>query len=129
MKYVVTKRAKIDGIAVRVNLPYGSKVERVGDYLFKNGYRICSAKSDTGRTYFSPDADGNGLKRGELIRTIKETLERRDVDWQKRWDRIWGSLLCKRYQNTDHLDFWVWNQQFYEAPIVDLERILALISA
>lgn len=129
MEYVVVRRAKINGISIRVNLPYGYKVERFGDYLFQNGCRICSIKSETGRTYFSPNADGNGLKRGELIRSIKEILERQDSNNKKRWDRIWGSLLCKRYQNTDHLDVWVWNQQFYEAPIEDLERILALVSA
>lgn len=131
MLYVATQRAKFEGIRGPVNLPYGTEVRRVGDYLFKNGTCLCSAKSDNGRMYFSPNDDGNGQKRGELIRAIKAKLEFRDtdIDWQNRWNRIWGSLMCKRYQSQDHQDFWVWNQAFYEAPIEDLQSILAMISA
>ncbi len=56
-------------------------------------------------------------------------LERKDADHQKRWDRIWGALLCKRYQRQDHPDFWLWNQAFFEAPISDLQSIARLVGA
>lgn len=37
--------------------------------------------------------------------------------------------MCKRYQNPEHKDFWVWNQAFYEAPVEDLRAIAAMIGA
>ena len=37
--------------------------------------------------------------------------------------------MCKRYQNPDHEDHWLWNQAFYEAPIQDLQSIARLVGA
>lgn len=127
--YVATRRVKLDGIHSPVNIPYGTKLELVGRFICYDGKAVCSTKSNTARAYFAPDYDGSGLKRGALIAAIKRTLERKDADHQKRWDKIWGSLMCKRYQNPEHQDFWVWNQAFYEAPICDLESIAKMIGA
>ena len=44
---------------------------------------------------FVQDDDGNGTLRGELVGNIQRCLERRDADYQTRWNRVWASALCK----------------------------------
>lgn len=129
MSYVAIRRARFLGINGFVNIPYGTKMDQQGRFICHNGKPICTINSHSGRAYFAPDNDGRGLERGALIAAIKGTLERKDADHQKRWNKIWGSLMCKRYQNPEHSDFWVWNQAFYEAPVEDLQSIAKLIEA
>ena len=65
-------------------------------------------------------------KRRDLILS---RLERRDANYQARWDRVWESPLCQPYKRPEHEDWWVWNYAFYNAPIPDLQRIAALVGA
>lgn len=127
--YIATRRAKFNGISGPVNIPYGTKLDLVGRFICQGGKAICSTKSKEARAHFAPDGDGKGLERGALIAAIKATLEQQDADHQKRWNKIWGSLMCKRYQDTRHQDFWIWNQAFYEAPVEDLRAIAAMIGS
>lgn len=127
MSYITTRRAKFLGINGPVNLPYGTKLDQQGRFVYYDGKALCTTNSNSARLYMAPDYDGYGLERGALITTIKATLGRKDADHQKRWDKIWGALMCKRYRNPEHQDFWVWNQAFYEAPLCDLQSIARLI--
>ena len=129
MSYIVTRRAKFLGISGPVNIPYGTKLDQQGRFVYYDGKPLCTTKSNSARLYMAPDDDGKGIERGALIAAIKATLERKDADHQKRWDKIWGALMCKRYQRQDHPDFWLWNQAFYEAPICDLQSIARLVGA
>ena len=43
--YIVKQRARIDTIAGPVNLPYGTTVEAVDDYLTHQGHRLCAVTS------------------------------------------------------------------------------------
>lgn len=127
--YVAARRARFNGISGPVNIPRGTRLEQQGRYIYHEGQQLCTVKSKAAHDFLAPDDDGQGLERGRLIAAIRSTLERKDADHQKRWDRIWGALLCKRYQRQDHPDFWLWNQAFYEAPISDLQSIARLVGA
>ena len=61
-----------------------------------------------------------------------ETLEQREEydtenKYQQRWDKVWADKLCQKYKRRDHADHWLWNNDFYSAPIDDLRYIAALI--
>ena len=77
--YITNRRAKIQGIGGYVNLPYGTEVSVEGRFLYYQGKSICSVTSNNAHTYFSQNDDGNGVRRGNLVRAIKNTLERRDL--------------------------------------------------
>ena len=44
-RYIVKQRARIDTITGPVNLPYGTEVEAVEDYLIHQGRRLCAVTS------------------------------------------------------------------------------------
>ena len=48
---------------------------------------------------------------------------------QARWDKVWAEPLCQQYRRTEHEDFWIWNHDFYNAPVADLRCIAALVGA
>lgn len=129
MLYVTVKRAKFNGISGPVNLPYGTKVECTNGSIRKDGKTICRITSHNAHEFFSPDDDGHGLERGKLVQAIKKTLEDRDENYQTRWNKIWEDGLCQKYKRVEHEDFWVWNHEFYCAPIFDLWHIARLVGA
>ena len=53
------------------------------------------------------------------MRAIKNTLERRDSNYQNRWDKVWEDTLCQKYKKAGHEDYWLWNHDFYNADIED----------
>lgn len=63
------------------------------------------------------------------MRAIKNTLERKDSNYQNRWDKVWDDQLCQKYKRPEHEDFWLWNHDFYNASIEDLKYIANLIGA
>ena len=69
-RYIVKQRARIDTITGPVNLPYGTEVEAVGDYLTHQGNRLCAVTSRKAHLYFAPDDDGQGRERGALTMAI-----------------------------------------------------------
>ena len=125
--YVTKKRAKFLSLSGAVNIPWGSKVERSGDFLELDGKRLCAATSKNAHDYFATDADGNGTERGKLTDQIVKKLSAGDNKRERRWSLVWNDQMCEKYRRKDHLDFWVWNHAFYEAPIYDLRYIANLI--
>lgn len=134
IRFVARKRARFHAIGGHpVNIPYGTAVECRDGYLHFNGHRLCSTKSRLIREYFCQDDDGKGLERGALISAITAHLEQNPSnsppDYQKRWDRVWADPLYRRYRRTEHEDHWLWNHDFFNAPVEDLRQIAALIGA
>ena len=126
-KYITNKRFKKKCISGEVNIPYGKKCEVIGNTIYFKNQPVCFTTSQDAYDYFSCDDDGEGLKRGKLVHQIKDTLSKRDDDYQKRWDKIWADLGLHKFRRMEHEDFWVWNFNFYNAPIKDLEYILKKI--
>lgn len=127
--YVVSRRAKFDGINGYVNIPYGTKLHADDRFIYYCGKPLCTVSSQNAYDYLSQDDDGNGLLRGNLVRSIKNTLERRNASYQIRWDKVWEDQLCRKYKRKEHEDFWLWNHDFYNAGIDDLKYIAKLVGA
>lgn len=127
MEYMTKKRYKKRGINRDWNLPYGTPCGTRGRYITCDGAPVCVVTSQDAYDYFVRDDDGQGARRAELIQDIKDTLEHRDDEYQTRWDRVWGAPELARFKRKEHRDFWLWNHDFYNAEIKDLEHIKAVI--
>lgn len=125
--YITVRRARIVGICGEVNIPYGTEIEAADGFLLFEGKPLCATDSQNAYDYFAANDDGCGLERGKLTRTIIDCLAKRDNGYQKRWDIIWEDTLCPKYRRSDHEDHWLWNYDFYHAPILDLYHIAGLI--
>lgn len=121
--YVVKKRAKFDSISGSVNLPYGTPVTCEEGFLVHRRKRLCANVSQNAFDFFAHNDDANGELRGQLISDIQKFL----LKYKERWDRVWEDSVCSKYKRPEHEDFWVWNYDFYNAPIEDLEYIRNLI--
>ena len=128
-RYVARKRARFKSGGKKVNIPWGTVLEEQGGFLIYQGKRLCTVTSQNAYDYFSIDDDGRGLERGGLVDAIKTRLAKRDGSYQARWDKVWSALVCQRYRRADHDDFWLWNHDFYNAPMEDLQSIAKLIEA
>ena len=85
---------------------------------------MCCITSQTACDYLSKDTDGQGLKRGELVHEIQRLLAKHDDKHQDRWDVIWDDeAKLGKYRRQDNPDHWLWNFDFYNAPIEDLQYI------
>lgn len=129
--YIAARRARFDAICGRVNIPCGTTVEEVqapdGAFLVWNGRRLCATTSQKAHDLFARNDDGNGLERGRLTAGIVNRLSKTGKDHQKRWDRMWEDTVANKYRRKDHADFWVWNHDFFGAPLEDLHHMAALI--
>ena len=74
-RYIVKQRARIDTITGPVNLPYGTTVEAVEDYLIHQRRQLCTVASRKAHLYFARDDDGKGdvYKRQSYTRLIFAT--------------------------------------------------------
>lgn len=130
MTYVVNKRFKGKCICGDVNLPYGTKCNVLNGCIVYNGKMICYVTSQNAYDYFSRDDDGKGLERGNLIHTITKLLEKQDKKYQDRWDEIWNDEeKLGKFRRKEHKDHWIWNFDFYNAEIKDLNYILNKIKS
>lgn len=138
MNYIVIKRARFNSLSGEVNLRYGTEVECVEHktdlpdepvccILTLDGKQLCCTRSQNAYDFFARNDDGKGLERGALTQGIKDTLEKRDENYQSRWDKVWSDPVCKKYKRKEHADMWLWAHNFYNAEIPDLQHIAALI--
>ena len=128
MKYITHKRFKDTAICGEVNIPYGSELDNVFSYLFFQGLPICLDRSQNAYDYFARNDDGKGLERGKLTSQIKSILAKNDDQRKAKWIKIWDDELCQKYKRKEFEDFWLWNHDFYNAPIEDLLYIVDLIT-
>ena len=111
-----------------VNIPYGTKLDEVNNVISYCGNPICYIKSQNAYDYFAKNDDGKGLERGKLTSEIIKLLNnRKDGKYQNRWDRIWGDLSLLKYKRPEHPDHWLWNYDFFNASIEELNRIKSMI--
>lgn len=129
-RYIARRRARFSGIGgIPVNIPYGTPLEAREGFLLFEGRPLCAVTSQNAYDYFSRDGDGQGRERGALVAAILSRLQRRDKDYQERWDKVWDDPLCQKYRRPEHEDFWLWNHDFYNAPVADLRHIARLTGA
>lgn len=132
--YIVHKRFKHRGIYhfgaksdPPFNLARGTVLLCKGNTLYTlDGKPICYITSEDAHQHFANDKDGQGLKRGQLTQEIQAQLQKKNHH-QERWDKVWDDPICQKYKRTEHADYWLWNHDFFEAPIFDLEYILQLV--
>ena len=127
--YIARKHARFDAVCGPVNIPYGTPLQVEGDFLCLDGKPLCYPESQTSLNFFSQNDDGNGLQRGKLVGAVLSRLEKRDSNHQKRWNKVWADPLCQRYRRAEHEDYWIWNPDFFSAPVLDLRHIAALVGA
>ena len=113
-KYITKKRMKEAGIAGHVNIPYGTEVEEVDGLIIYKGAAVCAITSRNAHLHFAKNDDGKGLERGALALAITSRLE---------------DAICQKYRRADHEDHFLWNHEFFEAPVEDLQYIAGLIGA
>ena len=129
-QYVARRRARFKAMCGKqVNIPYGTVLEAQDGILRWRGDLLSVDTSDDAHNYFSQNDDGRGLERGALVSAILARLEKRDKDHQARWNKIWPDTLCQKYRRPEHEDFWLWNHDFFNAPVEDLRYIAGLIGA
>ena len=131
MQYVTIKRFKRHGIGGQFNIPYGTPLELRDDgKLYYKDLPVCVAKSAASHNHFARDDDGKGLERGKLSHAIIYALapERFDTRQERDeyWEVIWNDQLANKYRRKEHIDYWLWSDDFFNAPIEDLKYIAAL---
>lgn len=127
MEYIVHTRFKTKAICGEVNLPALTQVELQGNTLYYQNKPLCISTSENAHKYFARNDDGQGIERGRLTSQIQEILRKRDDHYQDRWNKIWDSKRCQKYKRTQYSDFWLWNHDFFNASIEDLQYIYNLI--
>lgn len=125
--YIVKKRARFHAICGPVNIPYGTEIEAINGILFLGDKMLCAGSSQNGLDFFAQNDDGKGTERGKLTISITSQLGKRDRNYQSRWNKVWRDKLCQRYRRKGHDDHWLWNKDFFNAPISDLQYIEKLI--
>jgi len=128
-RYITRKRARIEGICGKVNIPYGTALETEDGYLLYEGSRLCVVTSQNAYDFFTQNDDGMGKERGELLNRITATLMKQTTGHNARWGKIWDDPRCQKYKRPEQEDHWIWNFDFYNGPIGDLRYIAALIGA
>lgn len=129
MRYICGKRFKGEGLAGHFNIPAMSVLETndINRICF-NGRAVCATTSETAHDYFAIDEDKNGTGRFILTRKIRKLLEGpKDKIHLKRWDLVMDDSICQKYEKKELKDHWLWSDEFYKAPLPDLEYILNLI--
>lgn len=135
-RYVVTSRIRKTVLCGDVNLPYGTEcytVDCAGTKAIACDKGILSVvTSQDAYDFFAQNDDENGKERGALTKSIIRALtphNNHDIKTQDKWNRIWKNSLCQKYKRSDIDDHWLWNYEFYNAPISDLKYIANLIGA
>lgn len=124
MLYIVHTEFNGKAIGGEVTLPVGTECTEINGTIYHNLKAICRVNSDNAYKYFTRNNDGNGLKRGELIKTIKGALATQD----ERWDRVLNDPVCKQFDKNPDGDTWEWNLAFYNASIAALQYIADLVT-
>lgn len=133
MKYIAHRRLKKDVICGPVNIPAMTEVECEDGIIIYNNGIVCYEDSETANQFFARNDDGHGMERGRLTQAIMMTLSQRngrdDQAYQERWDRVWEDQICQPYKRVEYTDYWLWNQEFFNADIDVLKHIAKLVGA
>lgn len=125
-KYILHRRFKQKCICGEVNIPANTICEEQNGFIMYDNKVLCVFTSEDAHQYFAINDDGNGIKRGKLTQAIQKSLVKQN-NHQERWNKMWDSELCKKYKRVEHEDYWLWNHDFFNASIDDLQQIYNLI--
>jgi hypothetical protein len=123
MQYIVHTDFIGKAISGEVNLPAGTECTEINGTIYHNARAVCRIGSNNACKYFARNNDGNGMKRGELIKTIKAALALQDEHHYERWHRVMNCPVCKQFDKNPDGDTWEWNLAFYNASIATLEHM------
>ena len=123
MEYITVKRFKRNGIGGHFNIPYGTRLEKRDEALWHQGKVVCAARSAAAHQYFARNDDGNGLERWKLSHAIIDTL---GGFGSERWEPIFSDELAKKYRRSEHANYWLWSDDFFNAPLDDLKNLAKL---
>ena len=126
MEYIIYKDFAVKAICGEVNLPKGTISTEKDSMLYHEDKPLCLKTSQRAFDFFARNHDGQGMKRGELISAIKDTLALADEHRYERWFRVWNDPACKQFNRGG--DFWTWNYAFYNAEIYILEYVKNLVT-
>lgn len=127
--YIVYKRFKSKAWCGDINIPAMAECVAIDNVIVYNNLPICYTTSENAHQHFARNDDEQGMKRGKLISSIQKKLAKRDDNYQKRWDKIWEDPICQKFKREQHEDHWLWNHDFFNAHIFDLNYIANLIDA
>ena len=119
MEYITFERFKgKDLYGKPILITRGKKLTRKGDVLFFQDKPICIYRSECAKRHFSPNDDGLGLKRGDLIHMIAHSdnsLNDKQIDllFSDKWNR---------FLNLEH-DVVIFNDSFFNANIDELQTL------
>lgn len=128
MSYICCKRFKGEGLAGHFNIPKGSvlTVNQIGRLCYEDK-AVCVSSSELSHEHFAVNDDGQGEERFSLTQAIIRLLSGAKTKAnQKKWNTIMEDELCQYYCRDDHEDHWLWSDDFYKAPIRDLDYILKI---
>lgn len=125
MEYITAKRFKRDGIGGHFNIPYGTKLENIDGTLWFDNRAVCRSRSAAAHEYFARNNDGNGLERYRLSHAIIKTLGGFNAN-PDRWEKIFEDNMAQKYRRPEHADYWLWNDDFFNASIDDLKYLATL---
>lgn len=123
MEYIVHTDFNGKAICGEVTLSAGAECHEVNGIIYHNAKPICRVGSNNANNYFARNNDGNGLKRGELINTIKATLALEDEHTFERWYRVMDCPVCQQFNRNPDGGTWEWSLAFYNASIPTLEHM------
>lgn len=123
MQYIVHTEFIGKAISGEVHFPAGTECTEINGIIYHNARAVCRVASNNAYKYFARNNDGNGMKRGELIKTIKGALAIQDEHTYERWHRVLNCPVCKQFDRNPDGDVWEWNLAFYNASIPTLEHM------
>ena len=132
MEYVTIRRFKRKGMGGEdLNIPYGAVLQLHDDGNIYYGDRaVCVKRSAAAHEYFACNYDGKGFERGRLSHDIVKALRSDNFDTKEEyfeaWEPIWADNLAAKYRRKEHIDTWLWSDDFYNAPIEDLKYIAGI---
>lgn len=121
MKYITYKRFKTKAICGNVNIPAMTPCETIGNMIFYQNKELCSIFSENAHLYFTQNEDGQGIMRGELIQKILKQVN------SDKFQILCTDNVCCQYRRKEHQKVWLWNHEFYNAPIEDLRHIAQIL--
>lgn len=123
MQYIVHTDFSGKAISGEVYFPAGTECTEINGIIYNNARAVCRVGSQNACQYFARNNDGNGIKRGELIKTIKDALAIQDEHTYERWHRVLNCPVCKQFDRNPDGDVWEWNLAFYNASIPTLQHM------
>lgn len=133
MKYIAHRRFRENALCGPVNIPAMTEVECEDGIIIYNNWIVCCEDCENAHQFFARNDDGHGMERGKLtqaiMRTLAKTTGRGDKQHQERWDKVWDDHVCQPYRRADYDDYWLWNHDFFNAPVEDLRHIAELVGA